>query len=443
VKWLSALLALGCAGPIVVWHGRSPDRTRRAQIIEDELGQHAVIDGAADPPFSAIGVTHARWLGGSLIYPARTADGWHLVQNGALGPAYEAIGDITIHRDRLAYCVQDREGWRVIAGGERGPAFRSLRAGSLQFAGDRVVYIARDDRGERVMIDGVEGPIADRVEDVSFGDKDRFIAYIARRADGERIVAEDRESPPFDDVLELRTAQDAPRWAAIVRASDGTKVLHDGAQIGADGELHDVRISPRGDHVAWIDGASDVYLDGARVGSHRAVERIRVAASGLLYVGRDEDGAHVIHRGVVGPAVRVVDAVESNDAGHWGYVAQLGIGRVVVIDGVVRFRGEWAGALTLAAESDRWAFVAREAGERFVVTPEGRFAVDRPFVDTLTIDARGHWAIVTGALEIVADGSRVASIDPDEISAALTQGRDGIEVVREIVRAELARIGDQ
>jgi hypothetical protein len=444
-----AILLAGCGGPVVVWHGRSPDRDRSAVLLEENGRQRVVVDGNAHPSFDSIAFTHLAWSTRGLVYPARAGERWRVVVGREEGPSFASIGDIVASADRVAYCAQSDEGWHVVVGREIGPAFRSLRAGSLTLAGDRALYIAREDGGERAVIGGAVGPLFDRVGEIVLGAKGSFAIYAAQDGERAHLVTLDRTSEPYDDVLALVAAQDEPRWAAIVREGDGFKILHDGRAIATRATAADLRISPDGSHVAWLEAGREVeiFLDGRRLAAHRDVDRMQFVprTNALLYVAHEEEGVRLVHEGRAGPRFASIEDLAVSTSGHYGYVGARGVGRAVLIDGVVRFRGEWAGALALAARAEGWVFVARHAGRRFVVTRAGRVPVEGPFVDTLVIDPEGRsWAIAsadrhTRRFDVLVDGRPVAPLDFDEVSAAITQGREPASVVRQIVRAELAR----
>jgi len=447
---LLCLLAAGC-GPIVVWHGRSPDRARRAMIVEEGERQRIVVDGHASEPFDAVGFTHLAWTSRGPVVPVQRAGRWHVSAAGELGPGFEAIGELLVRADRLAYAAQDERGWRVVDDGVAGPAFDSLRAGSLALdaEGRRLLYIGRDAQGEHAVVDGEPGPAFDQIAALGLGAKAALAGYVGVRGGGADVVIDGRVVASGDEVTELALASSEPRWAAIVARRDHRLVVH-GARSYPAPSAEQLAIAADGAHVAWIvptGGTAQVWLDGAHLASHLEVDRLRFVpgSSALLYVAREADGAHVVHGGEVGPRLASVEALVASDAGHVGYVGTRGIGSVVVVDGVVRHRGEWAGALTLAARSDRFAFVAREAGRRFVITPDARVELVRPFVDTLVLDPDGErWAIAvadprTRRLEVVVDGRVVAPLDVDEVSAAALQGRDPVTIVRAIVLGELNR----
>lgn len=449
-----AAIALAGCGPTLVWHGRSPDRLRRAIVLEEDGHQRVVIDGVAQSPWDAIAIEQLAWTPRGLVYPARQGGAWHLVDGDTVGPAFRAIGEV-VANDRLAYAAQDDAGWHVVIDGQVGPAFTWLRAGTLALGSTgRVVYVADDDTGEHAVIDGVVGPAFERVAGLAFGAKGALVAYAAEDERGAHVVIEDRVGPPLDGVIELALASREPRWAAIVRVGQKVLVLRDGERVSEHDDASGLAISGEGAHLAWIvpvEGRVEVWLDGARIAEHDAVERVGFVpgSDALLYVARDGDAVRVVHDGVAGPRVAAVDAIEVSESGHFGYVARRGVGRVVVIDGEVRFRGEWAGALALPANGDQWAFLARQRGQRFVVRPTGRVPIGRPFADTLVLDASGaHWALAIGEraarrIAIVRDGAEVAALDVDEVSAAITQGRDPLRVVRAIVTGELSRGGGE
>ncbi|MCC6876938.1 MAG: hypothetical protein IT378_21715 [Sandaracinaceae bacterium] len=449
---LLAVALAGC-GPVLVWHGRSPDRAREARLLEEGGAQRVVVDRSPHPAFDAVAISQLRWAGRAVVYPARSQDRWHLVADGVAGPAFEGLGEVVTHGDRVAYVARDGEGWRVVAGGEPGPVFQSIRRSSLRFVGDaaRLLYVGRDERGEHVVIDGEAGEAFDQIEHLRVGAKGTMIAYVGWARDGASVVVEREVRARYDEVLALEVADHEPRWAALVTRRGAGAVVHDANVIAERPGLMDVRIAAEGTHVAFTaaDGGQEaLFVDGREVARHRAIEEMLFVPciGALVYVARDADGVRVVHDGVRGPRVTRVASLVASPAGHFGYVAEHGAGRLVMIDGALRFRGEWAGALVLAERGDRYAFVTRHGARRFVVTPDRSSPIGRPFVDTLVLDPEGaHWAIAiadrrTRRVEVWVDGAAVAPLDLSEVAAGVTQERDPVEVVRTIVAGELARV---
>lgn len=448
---LVATLA-ACGGPLLVWHGHGPDRAHRAELLEQGGVQRMIVDGEAGPPVAAVGLAQLRWSTRGVVYPARVGERWRVIVGREPGPAHDAIGEIAVAGDRVAYAALDGDTWRVVVGGEAGPPFTSLRSGTLRFFRDgrRVVYVGRAADGERAVIDGAAGPAFDRVGMLSIGAKGALVGYVGFTEAGASVVIDGEVVLRAEDVGALELASAEPRFAALVTMHGAPAVVHDGDVVARPADATQLAISAEGAHVAWVartEDTEEVWLDGSRAGAHEAIEALRFVprTGALLYVARDGERARVVHAGEAGPHAAAIESLVTSPAGHFGYVARRGAGRFVVVDGVVRHRGEWAGALVLAERSDRFAFVARRAGVRWVVTPDGRIEVPRPFVDTLVLDPSGRrWAIAvadrrTRRIEVLVDGRSVAVLDADEVAAAITQGRDPAEAVRAIVAGELAR----
>lgn len=452
---LAATLA-ACGGPLLVWHGHGPDRAHRAELLEEGGAQRMIVDGEAGPPVDAVGLAQLRWTARGVVYPARFGERWRVVVGREPGPEHDAIGEVAVAGDRVAYAALDGDAWRVIVDGDPGPPFTSLRSGTLRFFRDgrRVVYVGRGAGGERAVIDGAAGPAFDRVGMLSIGAKGALVGYVGWTDEGASVVLDGEAVLRAEDVGALELASAEPRFAALVTMDGAPAVVHDGAVVARPADASRLAISAEGARVAWVarvEGAEELWLDGARAGAHEAIEALRFVprTGALLYVARDGDRARVVHGGEAGPHAASIESLVTSPAGHFGYVARRGAGRFVVVDGVVRHRGEWAGALALAERSERWAFVARRAGVRWVVTPDGRVEIPRPFVDTLVLDPAGRrWAVAvadrrTRRIEILVDGRPAAALDADEVAAAITQGRDPVEAVRAIVAGELARAVDE
>ncbi len=464
---------VGCA-PTVVWHGRSPDRAQRVVVVEEERRQRVVLDGSEQEAWDAIAVSHLRWTdaavpgAAALIYPARASDGWHLVVDGRAGAAHRGIGFIHPFGEHLAYAAEEADGWHVVIDGVVGPAFVSLRAAAVVSEEGRIAYIGRDAAGEHVVVDGAVGPAFDIVQALQFGAKGAVLAYVGYDASGARVVVDGAPSHrgTFVDVHELAVASDEPRWAAIVSRGEASEIFLDAERVAEATAASQLTLSADGAHVAWVvstDDAEEVWLDGARRGTYRAVDQLRfVPGTGrLLHVVSDEDGdgLRVVYDGARGPRFDDVEGPTVSRSGHWGYVGIRRVGCAAVVDGQLVHRGEWAGALALAERGERWALLARQAGRRFVLTPEGSVDVPRPVADTFVLDADGaHWGLVVAnvsahRLDVLVDGRVTAPLDLDEVSAAEVLvdrdgggGPDARAIVRSIVSGELnrrAREGDR
>ena len=447
-----ALVLAGCA-PVVAWHGRSPDAAHRVRVIDEGDRQRLEVDERTLGEWDAVGLGHLAWTTRGVVVPVREGESWRVYQAGSLGPVHDAIGALETAGDRVVYVALEPDGWRVVVDGEPGPRFDSIRARSIVLAPDRVAYVARDASGEHAVIDDVVGPAYEHVEGLGFAGKGRLSAYAAYDADGARLVIDGAPGPRFGDVLELVLAPEEPRWAAIVESGNRLLVLHDGSSLGAHEGARELVTSADGARVAWLSAPSGseptrLFVDGHPIEATGRLEQVRFVprTNALLHVESSPPGARVVCEGRAGPRFDEVDPLVVSDAGHWGYTAhRRGAGSAVVIDGAPRFRGEWAGHLALAWRGARWAFVGKHADRRFVVTPDGRVEVPRPFVDTLVVDAEArHWAIAVAErearrLRVIVDGEDVAPLDLDEVAAELARGRDPAEATRAIVLSELRR----
>lgn len=414
--------------------------------------QRMTVGELAGPEVDAVGLAQLRWTSRGVAYPARVGDRWRVITNGEAGPEHEAIGEVVTAGDRVAYAALDRDRWRVFVDGEPGPAVQSLRRGTLRFLRDgrRFVYVGRSAGGEHAVIDGEVGPAFDQIDMLAVGGKGALVAYVGWSEERASLVIEGSVRAIYEDVLALELASSEPRFAALVMHERALAVVHDGAIVARPADAERVAISAEGAHVAWVARAGEreaIWIDGRHAGEHEAIEEVRFVprTGALVYIARDGERSCVVHEGEAGPRAAAIDALVTSEAGHWGYVARRGSGRFVVIDGALRFRGEWAGALALAEQTDRWAFVTRRAGRRYVETPDGHVEIGRPFVDTLVLDPDGtRWAIAIAdrrarRVEVAIDGRAFAPIDMDEVGAAITQGREPVEAVRAIVAGELAR----
>lgn len=449
---LLAGLLLGCASsPPIAWHGRSPSGAHRAQIVVAAEGQRLVVDDREVGTFERVEVGLLAWSPRGPVVPVRDGGAWRVLDGRELGPPHRAIGALEADRGRVIYAALGESGWRLWIGGEPGPAFESIRAGSLVVARRHVAYVGRDAAGEHAVIDSMVGPAFARVDGLGFAGKGRLAAYAGYDDEGSRLVIDGEPGPVVEDVIALALAPDEPRWAALIQRDARLVVLHDGDELGEQEGAADLVISRDGARVAWVRrrGERDtLVVDGEARASHERIEALRFVPprSELVYVARSQRGSRVADpEGRLGPRFDAIDPPLANASGHWGYVGhRAGAGSAVVIDGELRFRGEWAGQLRLAARGAGWAFVARHAAGRRVVTPEGSTAVPRPLVDTLVLSDDGErWGIAVAdrrarVLRVLVDGAPVARLDLDEVAAELERGREVAEVTRGIVARHLS-----
>ncbi len=449
---LAALLLLwgcGASGPLVAWHGRSPDGLHRVAVVEGDGVQRLIVDGRELGEWEAIGFDHVIWAQSGIAAPVKEDGAWHVFESGTLGPPYEAVGELSATPAGVVYAARDGAGWHVVVDGEPGPPFRSLRAGSLVVRRGRIAYVARGARGEHAVVDGRVGPRHRRVERLSFAGKGERAVYVAYDEDGARIVVDLTPGDIAEAVHELAVSPRVPRWAAIVERNGRLYLDHDGSRAEIPRGARELALSTDGAHVAWVVPSGEgvnVWRDGEPGARHVDIRHLTFVPGGdeLLYVAEAVDGHRLVHDSGSSARFDRIEPPVVSASGHWAYVGHRNAGSVLVVDGEVRFRGEWSSSPVLGTTGDGWAAVTRHGARRHVVTARGTTEIQRPFVDTLVVDAEGaHWAIVVAApsrqLRVVVDGRDVAALEVDEIAAQVTIGRDGLSATRDIVRSELVR----
>jgi len=395
-------------------------------------------------------VGHVEWLASGVVAPVKTRRGWHVFEAGTLGQPFAAVGELQITELGVVYAARDRMGWHVVIDGERGPSFRSIRAASIVVAFGRVLYVGKSDRGDHAVVDGRVGPGFRRVERLRLVGKGEHALYVAYDPDGASIVVDGTPGPIADAVHELAVSSRQPRWAAILERGGRLVLSRDGSETELPRGARGLVISTDGAHIAWVQPSAEgavVWRDSEPGPAHVDVDHLAFVpgCDELLYVARTADGYRVVHDTLTSARFDTIEPPVTSPSGHWGFVARRGAGSLVVVDGEVRFRGEWSSAPVLAADGEGWAFVTRRGGRRFVMTPDGATEVARPFVDTLVLDAAGaHWAIAVAdrrarELRVVVDGSAVAALTLDELAADVILGRDGSAAARALVASELAR----
>ncbi|MCB9597702.1 MAG: hypothetical protein H6719_33605 [Sandaracinaceae bacterium] len=453
---LGLLFLAGCGAAALepVWMGRSPDGAARVRVLPAERGERLVLDDREVGVFAAVAVQHLRWSDGAVVVPVQTELGWHVLVGTTLGPAHDAVAEVRVVEGGVAYAALGDEGWRVIAPGFDGPAHESILAGSLRVERGRVAYVTREGGAVFAVVDGQRGPPFRYVDRLELVGKGLSVLYVGYDDDGARVVVDGVPGPTLDAVHEVAVATLSARWAAIVERGGRLELLRDGVPTTLERGASGLVTSADGARVAWTEPAGrrvDVRVDGARVGRYGEVRELGFVPTSLapIFVATDERGERVVHAGRAGPRFDAVDGPVVNAAGHWAYVGRRRVGSAVVVDGRPVFRGEWADAPSLATGSARWACVVRQAGRRYVLTPDGRTPIAQPFVDTLVLDPVGaHWAIAvadreTRALSVLVDGAPAADLAMDELATQLGAGADGFEAARAIVASELARAAEE
>ncbi len=450
-----ALLWLNGCVPTLVWAGLSPDGRTSIRVVQDGALLRVTEGAGAERSYDAIAFDRLAWSPRGVVLPAQRDGAWWVLDGTDERGPFTEIGELVSAGDHVAYVTRAANGLRVIVDGRAGPAFDAIADGLLVDGEEgSVAYVVTRADGEHAVHDESIGPAVERVSLLTLGAKGHLVAYVDRGA-RDRLLVEHREVGIFDRVLELVVSRDEAHWAALVGAGEETALIHDGAERASAPFLTHLRISDDGAHAACLspapDGGSiDVVLDGARVAHHRRIDGEGLAFvpgdARVVLVWEDSQGMRVTlgsiesvrYESIEGPTLALRRA---------GWIGRRGEQSEVVIEGELVGTEEWAGTLSLAMHGDSYAYVARAAGQRFVVTPRGRWPIPRFFVDSLVLGDDGrHWAaLVPDAaahrLEVWIDGVPRVVLDDHELGGAIAIDTDRTlrDVVRAVVRGVLAR----
>lgn len=475
--WLLLSLTLlgwplyGC-GPSVLWRARSPDLAHRIEVRAQGDREQAWIDGIEGPSYPSIGAGAVVFTDdGAAYYVARDDDGtWRVVGPDVEGPTFlEVALPLRAIGAQPLYVAASTDGWHVVHGGETGPAFSEVPTDLTVFEasfgarfGPRFGYVARDDAGARWMWGATAGAGFDAIDLVRVGEA--RVLFAGTREHSTHVVSSTPSSTvlglPHESVLELVGASHGPGYAALLGIEDHTELLH--APGGTESILTSapllthLRITDDGMHTgclrAAIDGRSiEVLLDGAPIAQHRRVDGEHFdfvpGSARLVWVAEDAQGlvVHVLDsRGDAGS--ERFEAIEGPlvAQGSIGFIGRRG-GRAEVWIDDVQVADEAYAAQLRVGTSGRYAFMARQDGERFVVTRRGRWPIPRFFIDTLSIDASGdHWAALVPdagehVLSVWIDGEPHVEVPAEEVlEPALALGIDPAAALRAMVHAVLA-----
>ncbi len=445
-----ACLLLGCAAA-PRWSARSPAGDHEARLEEGPDGARVILDGEARGPFVAVALDALVWTETGAAVPVQTPAGWHVLRAGSLGPAHRAVGELHAEGGALRYAALDGDGWRLFDGDRVGPPHAGVIAGSVVRSHGHLAYLARDRDGARAVIDQAPQRAHRHVDRLGFAGKRGLVVYVGYDDDGARVIAGSRASAPYDAVHELARAPLAARWAAIVERAGALWLLRDGDEAPLPRGARGLALSDDGARVGWIvPGEPErIVVDGRPV--HAAAELAHLGfvpiTGAPLFVARGARGWRVVHNGRPGPRFDAVEPPVTSRGGRWAYLGHRAVGDAVVVDGEAVVRAEWASAPVL--EGPGWACLARRGAQRFVhwsgARSRGRFAVPRPFVDTLVLDPGGAHVAVAVAdegrreLRVYVDGRDAG---PLAAEALIARAGDGAEGARAVVGAVMARALD-
>jgi hypothetical protein len=457
---ITIVISFVCSGCFVMWHGRDPDRSEQVVVYEILDHQRVAVDERYHPEFDAVAFQELVIRGERVVYPARDGDRWRIVDGGVPGRSWRGIGEVVMSASgaHLAYAAEDDdERWHVVSDGWIGPAFDAIHARTIAYGPNEraLVYVASSSEGAHVVVNGRVGPAYDGVGRVRFGDRGRRLAYVAREGHRMRVVVDGRAEAAYDDIPELVLAPRGPGYAYVGIKDGGFVLVRDGAlATGVEDEIVALQLSADGSRAACVVRSGEreaVLADGARGAWHERVDGSSLVLYGrhTAYIARDGDERRVIVDEVAGPAYREIDGPRASEALH-GYVGR-GPGRSVVHIGERTIEHDvWAGNLVLPPRGDRFAYLLRDGDRTAIVTDRERRTFDAVIVSSLVFDELGErWGVV--AIDRAAQRLFVATergerpFELDALSAlavadtATTRADfDSIEIVRRWIRRALS-----
>ena len=367
----------GCADH-VLWHGHSSDRATDIRVIESSGRQRVVLDDHQISAHASVGIDAMTIEGRHVAYPARDGRRWRVFVDGVAEPlAWDGVGAIALspEADRLVYAAVDENGWHVVDRGVPGPAFDSVVSLDLDARG-RSVYGATAGSIARVYVDGEPGPAWSEVRSISVRPR---VAYVAVDSAGEHVVEDGHVSAAYEAIVEMTGD------GFIGRTKLGRQAVAFG-RVVAEGEVH--RLVTAAGHYAYVRRGPTFEVlvrDGQEeTRTWHLIEALTISSDGehVGYVAREDGVTVVIDGAVQGTWIRARAPVFARAGGGFAYVASMGRGAVVVTPGGHHaFDVLVEDSLVLADTGSHWAVVAgydsvRRLYEVVDGRPRQRFDID-------------------------------------------------------------------
>jgi hypothetical protein len=443
-----AVSSAGCmAGEYTLWRGKTADRRHRVEVVELAGRQSVRIDDHEGVAFEAVAPGSLTFSsdGRHVAYAARQQGAWHVVRDGRVGPAWDAVSEVVLSPvgDGLVYGAE-RAGRRFVVRGERPtPAFDGLLSGTLRFSedGSHLAYVAADAGTSKVVIDETVGPAVDGVGELQISRDGAHVAYAARLSGRGFVVFDGATSGPWDAVAELVLGQRG-RLAYIARSRgalwvassrlDAAGLVESGPYQAASG----LALSTDEQDVAWVSrlGEQDVVVIDGQPAAERYAS---IVATSLVFRPKQREVAFVAGDGGGRFRVRIGDTLGapfeeiegaaisfSADGRRAGYTGRRGSQFVVVLDGVEQPSESWAGRPVFDAQGTRSAYVARRQDRSSVIVDGKSHEFDVAIEGTLAFSKDGrHWSCLVGSaldhsFHFVVDGRRRSQLDFEELISA-------------------------
>jgi hypothetical protein len=460
---LAVALAVACA-PSRIWHGHSPDRRHRVELLERRGEQYVVLDDVEGRRWDGVAPETVVFSPDSqrLAYAAQQGEQWLVVVDGEPGQLFDGIGGVIFSPNgrRVAYSAQQQGQWLVVLDNQQGPVFDELKAGSLRFGpnSQRLAYIGQRRPSVHAVIDGQVGPAYEAIAALILSDDGERVGYIGRGEEGQHLVMNGEPGEPFLEVAEFAFGG-GDHLAAVVRDESGWRVVIDGEEGSAFESVFGLRYGPDGTTIAYV--VRDHGRERVVVGSREEPafdlilpESVTFAPVGdrIAYVAVSDEDMFVVVDGEPGPQLdRVGRPVFSSSGERLAYSGERGGQGVVVIDGRVIDDFPWAGNPVFSPDGTRLAFLARQSDRMLVLDHSGLYAFDVIVDGSLVFaDDSQHFACLAGSFEerelrLVVNGEATERIfDWDELIAgvsrdpfAYTADEKAAALFRDWVAAEL------
>lgn len=366
-----AIGALACAltacAPAVVWHGHTPDRTARVQVLEHRGYQYVTVDSSAGSRFDGVAISSLVMSpdGRRFAYAARRGRSWSVVVDEDVGPAWSGIGEIVFSDDgrHVSYSAQRGRDWFVVHDTSAGPPFDAILSGSITVSpAGRMAYAGQRGDSVYVVIDGQAGVAWDGVASLRFDPAGERVAYVGRRGHAVFIVVDGGLQSAYEAVADFGWLGDG-RIGALVRRER-----------------------------AWF-----AHIGTARHGPFAAVGALQLAPDSWAFLARTAEGDRIIEPAGAGP---VFDAILPGSlklhaaTGRTAYIAYTPEGMIVVAAGRAGSPATHISDLTFAADGERFGYIARSDGRDHVVVDHTVHASADAITD-LAFDPCGRPAWVT------------------------------------------------
>lgn len=451
------IVAAGC-GPTLIWSGRSADRSRTIEVVEEGGRTYVVVDGKRRAAYRGISAQSLALAGDHIAFAARIASRWVVVFDGKHGESWDSVGPIVLTpAGRIAYAAERAGGWHVVTDGVVGPRFDAILAGTLMFGpeGKQVAYVGTRDGRVHAVIDGRLGPTFDGIGQLTLA-ADGRVAYAARRLLDAYVVVGEQPSQRWSAVSKLQLA---PNGRTVYAASDGTdwRVVIDGQLGPALDVVRRIVVRDDGKHVAWIGRYARLFvlaLDNAPIAAWPALDPSKVTfrasaighGVGLAYVAPVETGGErLVVDGTPGAVYDEVRTPVWSRDGRIAYAARRARTWWFVLDGQEIASGTWISDPVFSRDGQRVAYVKREGKASFVVVDGRDHRFDLVFEDTLTFAADGRrWAVVAGDLAreklyITLDGKTRIELPSIEIYSSAARAAKSDDLLRTWTQIEVDR----